>query len=346
MILNSYAVLLTFVALLRFLLGLLVVGVGASVWHARGRQDSGERREALEDLCYLVFVLTLLLVGLNLVSWPMLYLLLQSYVPEWPGVMCIYGVTQVGKGSQGSSRFLPDLLAFLQASKPALVFLSGAWFVLYMLNRRTRTGPLLNRLFVVLLPLGLLASAEAAAEIAYLTIPKKEEYLSAGCCVGVTQEANAARFVPSSLLDESGRPWLYVAYYGSNLGMIAALATLARRAHSAPSPRGLALLFLGGAAVLAISSVFLVEIAAPALLHSPNHHCAYDLIPQVPAAVIAVTLFLAGCFFLGWACVVRWFGSCEETEPMQVGMVQGLLRWSLWGYSTSLAMLSLELALA
>jgi hypothetical protein len=259
--------------------------------------------------------------------------------------MCIYGVTQVGKDSLGPSRFLPTLLRLLQLTKPALVFASGAWFVLYLLNRRTRTTPLLNRLFVVLLPLGALAAAEAATELAYVAIPKKEVFPSGGCCL-VDLEVDSARFVPPILLGEAGRPWLSAAYYGGNLGLILALFASTRRPDSSPGSLRLALFLLGDVVVLATSGLFLVEVAAPVLLHLPYHHCAYDLIPQVPEALVAVTLFLAGCFFLGWACVARWFGRCRETEPFLAKMVRGLLRLSLGGYLMSLTMLSLELALA
>jgi hypothetical protein len=346
MILNTSAVLLAFVAVLRLLLGLLVLGLGAAAWWARGRAQTPEARTALEDRCYLVFLLALLLLGLNLVSWPLLYLLLQSYVPEWPGVMCIYGVTQIGKGSLGPSRFLPDLLRFLQLTKPALVFAGGAWFVLYLLNRRTRTAPLLNRLFVVLLPLGLLAVADATAELGYVAIPKKEVFASAGCCVGAADEGGAARFVPPVLVGDAGRPYLYAGYYGANLGLLLALGAATRRPLAAPGALGLAGFLIADLLVLATSGVFLVEVAAPHLLHLPFHHCAYDLVSDVPEAVVAVTLFLAGCFFLGWACVARWFGRCRETEPFLPGTVRGLLRLSLWGFLASLAMLSLEMALA
>jgi hypothetical protein len=346
MILNSYAVLLAFVSVLRLLLGVLVLGVGAAAWR-RARQAAGtESRSVLEDRCYLVFLMTLLLLGLNLVSWPLLYLLLQSYVPQWPGVMCVYGVTQIGTGSLGPARFLPGLLRFLQLAEPALVFAGGAWFVLYLLNRRTRTAPLLNRLFVVLLPLGALAAADGAAELAYVGIPKKEEFPSAGCCTGAGEEDGATRFLPPVLVSDAGRPWLYAAYYGANAGLGLALVAATRRPGAAPGPLGLALLLLGGAVVLVTSALFLIEVAAPTLLHLPYHHCAYDLIPQAPEAVVAVALFLAGCFSLGWAAVARWGGRCPETEPFLASAVRGLLRVSLWGYLASLAMLSLELALA
>jgi hypothetical protein len=344
MILNSYAVLLSFVALLRLLAGVAVLVAGAAAWRARSRPTTPEGRDKAEDRTYLVFLLALLLVGLNLVSWPLLYLLLQSYVPEWPGVMCVYGVTQVGKGSLGTSRFLPDLLRFLELTKPALVFAGGAWFVLYALNRQTRTAPLSHQLFIVLLPLGAVAAADAAAELSYVAIPKKEVFVEGGCCTAA--EDSAARFLPPILVGDAGRPWLYGAFYGANLGLALALFVLTRRSHAAPGSIRLGLLLLGGVLALAVSGLFLVEVAAPALLHLPYHHCAYDLIPRVPEAVAAIVVYLAGCFSLGWAGVARGLGTCKETEPLVPRAVGQLLRFSLWGYLASVAMLSVELALA
>ncbi len=103
MILNAYAILDTFVSLLRLPLGLLVLGLGGAAWRHSRRGASPEDRKALEERNHL---LALLLLGLNLGSWALLYLLLQSYVPEWPGATCIYGVLLLGAGSVGSSRFL------------------------------------------------------------------------------------------------------------------------------------------------------------------------------------------------------------------------------------------------
>src|SRR5437868_7020148 len=114
MILNGYAILIAFTGFLRLGLGLLVVGAAVAACRARRGPTAPDGQTALENRGYLLSLLTLLLIGLNLASWPLLYLLLQSYVPEWPNVMCIYGVTQVGTGSVGASRFLPDLLRVLQ----------------------------------------------------------------------------------------------------------------------------------------------------------------------------------------------------------------------------------------
>ena len=80
----------------------------------------------------------------------------------------------------------------------------------------------------------------------------------------------------------------------------------------------------------------MLDVAAPTLLQLPYHHCPYDLIPQVPEAVVAVSLFLGGCFFLGWAGVAQWLGRCPETAAFLPGTVRRLLRLSLGCYVASL----------
>ena len=64
MILNAYAGLDAFLALLRLGLGLLVLGLGGAAWRAwRSRSAVLEERKALEDRCYLLFLLAGLLLN-------------------------------------------------------------------------------------------------------------------------------------------------------------------------------------------------------------------------------------------------------------------------------------------
>jgi hypothetical protein len=362
MILNAYAVLDASLSALRLLVGLLVLGFGSSAWLVL---YAGERRQArgclrfartvnlpapyplsrtLESRAALLFLLAFLLVGLDLAAWPVLYWLLQSYVPEWPGVMCIYGVMQVGTGSLGPSRFLPALVRTLQVTKPALIFLGGAWFVLYLVNRQTASGSLQGRVLLAVTALGLLAGVDAVVELTYLGIPKKEEFLSAGCCLaGSDVSEGSDRFLPSSLLSEGERPWLSALYFGGNAALVLALIgyTLWLRRHDR-LPRLMPLL-LSAVLALPVSALFLVEIEAPRLLHLPDHHCPYDLIPQAPGAVLGVVLFLWGSFAVGWAWVAGCCARCRESEPFLPATVGQLLSMGLWSYLVSLALVSLEL---
>jgi hypothetical protein len=347
MIVNAYAVLDAFVSLLRLGLGLVVLALGFHAYRSwRHCSAAPESRKALEDRSYLLFLLAGLLLGLNVVAWPILYLLLQSYIPQWPGVMCIYGVTRVGTGSLGPSRFLPPLLTALQAAKPALVFLSGAWFVLHLVNRRTQTAPLIGRTLGLLLAAGLLAVADAAAELTYLAIPKKEEFLSAGCCTQPADEAGTFRFLPQNLISDEDTPRLYGAYYTVNLAMILGLGIAARLSERRLVRSWLGPLFLGVVLCGVVNAVFLVEAAAPRLLHLPYHHCPYDLVPRAPESLVAVALFVGGSFCVGWACVVGWLGNGTEARPFLPDTVSWLLRLGLRGYVGSVVLLSVELVLA
>jgi hypothetical protein len=342
MILNAYAVLDSFVIALRLVVAVLVVGLALRSWRC-WRRGAGEAH-VLEDRNYLLLLLAFLLLFLNLASWPILYLLLDSYVPEWPGVMCIYGVTQVGSGSAGLSRCLPGLLRTVEILKPVLVFSSGAWVMLYLANRGTVHAPLWGRILLVSMGLGTLAAIEAATEAAYLAIPKHEEFLAAGCCTAAA--GDDSRFLPSAFLNDDARSWLSAAYFTVNAGMILTLFYAVARQPHRPRLSRLSILLLGAAAASVASAVFLIDVAAPTWLHLPHHHCAYDLIPRVPEAVLGIASFVLGTFAIGWACVAGWLGDCRETQPALAAQVRAMLVIALFAYLGSLVLVIVEFALA
>jgi hypothetical protein len=343
MILNSYAVLLAFVAVLRLIVGFLLVFLGARSWVAARQANRIEDRDELGDRFYLLLLLALLLIWLNLISWPLLYALLQSYVSEFSGVMCIYGVTRVGEGSLGSARHLPSLLVVLQFSKPALVFAGGTWFALYLLNRACASGPLLPRLLIMLVPLGALASLDGIVELAYLVIPKVEDVPSAGCC---TIDRGSGSLEPPGLTGESARGVLTALFFAGAGAMVAALTKSTWKRSLLPGARTMTGHCIGALALTAIGGVFLVDVAAPTLLGLPLHRCPYDLIERVPEAVVAIVLFLGGGYCVGWAWALRVMGMHPETAEHLPTAVHSTLRAALWCYFCSVTMLSIELALA
>jgi hypothetical protein len=332
--LNSYAVLAVFLALLRLALGVVVLACGAFGWRRWHADRSGS-----ENAGHLAFLLAVTLVLLGVASWPLLYLLLQSYVPEWPGAMCIYGVTQVGKGSMGPARHLPSLVLAMQVMKPLLVFAGGAWYVLYLLDRRTRTAPLLGRLFALLLPLGLLAIADAATDLTYAAIPKREEFPAAGCCTTIVEPSASRPFSTDWIL--RGSQWhLHIAFFTSNVLLMLLLA--AGLGNGRP---GLLVVILA-VGNLAVSAVYLIEVVSPTLLKLPHHHCAYDLIPDAPEGLAAIALHLVGTFAAGWSALVWWLGRRDDTAPLALRLSDDLARFSLWCLGTSFVMVNVALVLA
>jgi len=334
-IVNAFSVVAAFAAILRVVLGLLVLGTGILAlkeWRrTRDRNDgSGEGR------FYLLVTACATLTVLAVVSWPLLYLVLLSYVPLWPGVMCVDGVTRIGEGSVGVSALLPHLLRALAVTKPLLIFASGAWLVLHLVNRRDRTGALTGRVLAALLLCAFLAVADGAVETAYLFVPKQEKTLAAGCCA---QEADVdparSGSLPVVAADAGGRALLSVVFLAVAAGIVLALTAAIRRGGA-----WLAVSLAGALLSLPIGLVFVLDVAAPDFLHLPYHHCVYCLARSMPETLVGILLYVLGAFGAGWAFAARRFGKGGGTGE---GVSVPLLRMARFSYLGALLMAAVML---
>lgn len=346
MILNSYAILLIAVEMLTLVAGVSVSLLALRTWQPLRPNTSRECRERLESRSHLVWLTTLLLLVLNLVGAPLLFLLLQSYVAEWPSVMCIYGVTQVGVDSQTMSRYLPSLLALTQVLKPTLIALTIGWFVLHLINRRTQTSPLLSRLFAWACILGAVSTLDAATGLAYVAIPKKHELPPSGCCVSGVAPGGESRFWRLGPLSEAQQREVSLAFYCLNGALVLAYGVAARQ----PYPRVPSVAKVGlGALIVAAgvtSAVYVVEVAAPRILHLPYHHCPYDLITRAPDAVLACILLAASALAGALSLLMAAIATTPETESVLPRLTCRLLQVAWWAHIMGFSMLTFEVALA
>jgi hypothetical protein len=194
---------------------------------------------------------------------------------------------------------------------------------------------------------GSLAVADAAAELTYLVIPKKEVFLSAGCCTATFDgEEDVSRFLPQGLVGEGATPWLYGAFYSIQLVMVLALWGCHRMCRHCLPRTWLGPLLVGAALSLTIGTAFLVDVAAPRLLHLPYHHCPYDLVKKAPSSVAAAAIFLGGFFCVGWACLAGWLGRHAESREFLPEMLGRLLYSALLSYLGSMLIVSADLLLA
>jgi hypothetical protein len=289
------------------------------------------------------------LVGLAAASWPLLYLLLQSEVPRWPGVMCIQGVLRVGDGATGPSAWLPGLAAALQATKPLLVFLAGLWLALHLVDRATRTGPLRGTLLALLSLVGAVAVADAALELLYLTLPR-EAAASAGCCtLDVVAREDALGGPLAALSPETARTSLLVAHLLLGLLLVVGTSAWARRLEAGGPyrpPRFTAALGLLAAVSLPVGALFLSEVAAPALLHRPQHRCPYCVLAEAPETLVGVGLFLLGAFAVGWAALLPALARPAEARAALHEPVRTLVAAARFGYAGATLFAAVALALA
>ena len=345
MILNGYTALAAFLGLLRLILSMCLAGAAIPVWRNRTSLavSSDEPRLAL------LVSLAVVIVVLNLVSWPLLYVLLQSYVQQWPAVMCAYGVTQIGRGTTGLGRFLPLLLDILQTLRPALLFVSGTTAAFYFADRRTTSSPLIRRVLALLIATSVLTAFDAVIEITYVAIPRAGIRIPGGCCTAPLEALDRHnQFTPIGLVSEGQRSAVLWGHYALNLGLIAALFALTVK-KSVSSDSRATTSFIDGATLLAgvltlpVGGLFLRDVAAPRILGLPFHQCPYDLISAAPESLAAVAASIIGSLSIGWAFLVSRFANCPQTQEFLPELVTRLRFLALVCYSASLALISVEL---
>ena len=389
---NAYAVLAGFLSLVQLGVGTVALLVGARLMYASGQRSQSLDRlpspdktpppdilTRREDRLYLAVVLGTLQLIVTVVGWPLLYLLLQSYVPRWPGVMCIYGVLRIGSESDGAAGWLPTFLSMLQFTKPLGVLLAGAWFELYRLDRATTHSPLARRVVGLLVLTSALTVVDAAVELSYLAIPKQDESLSVGCCTAPADSARWSQRLPTSIWTNDSRRRLLVAAAvvanGLFVGGLILVARACRRASlgsrtsdvsastsanklatakSAPrmipggaaGPLALAALGVGAVASLPANLLLLTHWLAPSLLHLPYHACPYDLVSRAPESLVGLTAVSFGYLAASWAAMLLLVGRVDGGGASRFVAATRLSERALLGLLIGATLLGAELALS
>ncbi|MBI5378600.1 MAG: hypothetical protein HZA23_00395 [Nitrospirae bacterium] len=304
MILNPLSVAILLIGLLTLLLAALQTGFALKLHASLGPSPTPDLRTAVEEQTHLMLTLAVVLLTMRMLAWPLFYATLQSFVPDIPGAMCIYGVTQA----------LPTLSGALQVLKPIGFFLSGLWLLLYALNRAAKTAPLFRRNLALLAGVSAFLAADALGDLFYfLTLTPRQEVT---CCTLITDlPTRASAVVPRTLLGaEFDHPLLSLYFAAQTLLAGGIGLALFRHAETSPARRaGEGALALGGAAALGIAAIAFIEIIAPRLMGLPFHHDLYCFIQYVPDGSLMLVLPLLGLFALLWAASLERLGRHEET---------------------------------
>lgn len=330
MIINIFTIISLFIAAVSLVLGIFQAGVSLSLYRRWERIKTGEEKTRLEDFAYLVILIASVILMVRLLSWPLFYATLNSYVPEIQGAMCVAGVAQIKAGAA----------KFVQFIKPLVFFAIGGWLLLNMLDRSAKTGPLMKRKFVLLSLVSIFVIGDSVGEIIYLFNVKTTT--SVACCTTLFDiPSRTSAIIPKSIFGEEYGRLMTPIYYISNIVVIAFLVFLLRTGRD--SVVALSAGFALGLINVPLTGLCGVEKIAPTLMGLPYHHCLYCFPRNVSDGAIIMALFVIGTFSSGWALMLKMVGRSPETEMALRRYIKNLLWLALVGLLSSMAMVSVHL---
>jgi len=329
-ILNALSIILIFMSVLSILL--MVWGGISAFWLNKklGKSISSEERTLLEDRSYLVLLIMVIVLVVRLLNWPLFYATLQSFIHDIEGAMCIFGVTLV----------VPGLTRFLEYLKPINFFIIGGWLIIHVLDRATKTSPLMRRKLLLLPIVGLFVLFDSLGDILLIVGIKPESLVS--CCTTVTDILNRpTRTTPESIFGPQYTKVLQILFFTTHLILIGLVGLVLKYKKLRSIVLGSLFLFSIANGILFLLSQ--IEAFAPAMMHLPFHHCLYCLWQYVPDSIVMYSLFILGTFSVGWGFTTELFGTHGETADLLPIYLRKIYVFALFFLSTSFIMLIIHL---
>jgi len=369
MILNALSITMIFIGVISSLLAIWG-GISSFILYRKWERSSApEEKSSLEDRSYLVLLIMVIVLMIRLINWPLFYVTLQSFIPDIEGAMCIFGVTQVK----------PGLTHFLEFLKPINFFLIGGWFILHILDRATKTSPLMRRKFSLLSIISLTVLIDSIGDILLIFGITPESLVS--CCTTVVDiSSRPTRTSPESIFGPEYAQSLQVLFFFTHLSLMGFIGVTLKskifrrpildsytlksenlsltfsKKLPLPLPAGergrvrgnfkylwLGLLFLFSLLNAILFLLSQIEVFAPRMMNLPFHHCLYCLWQYVPDSILMFSFFILGTFSVGWGFTTDLFGKIGEASDLLPDYLRKIYWFAFFFLSASLMMLIIHL---
>lgn len=336
MILNALSITMIFIGALSALLAIWG-GMSSFILYRKWKRPAApEEKTSLEDRSYLVLLIMVIVLLIRLINWPLFYVTLQSFISDIEGAMCIFGVTQVKVG----------LTRFLEFLKPTNFFLIGGWLMLHVLDRATKTSPLMRKKLLLLSIISLFVLIDSIGDILLMIGIAPGTLVS--CCTTVTDISNRpTRTTPESIFGPQyaqSLKFLYLASHLSLIGLIGFILKFKKLGATFSWRRGiLGFLFLFALLNGILFVLSQIEVFAPSMMHLPFHHCLYCLWQYVPDSIVMYLLFILGTFSVGWAFATDLFGKIGEASDLLPIYLRKIYWFAFFFLLASLVMLIIHL---
>jgi len=339
MIVNIYTLIMLFVAIFSLSLGGFLFLLTIRTLLIFKTTVPLEAKTKFEQKGYLVFLLACVILSIRMIVWPWFYFMLQSFVSEVPGAMCMFGVTQI----------MPSTVTFLQIIKPIAFFIMGGWLLCYYVDKSTPTAPLARKnLFFLLIVCGVLLTDSITD--AYYVIRMKPLMAVSCCATFFDVPLRPSAMIPQAIFGRIFQKSLFIIFYLSNIILIILLfMSSSKRDVLRLKYRRILLYSQGAIGIINIPVVLYayIENIAPRLMQLPYHHCIYCFMGRgiVPDAPIMLGLFVIGTFAIGWMGILRIICRDKETQLLTERLVLKVNNLSAFCFLASLIMVTVHLIL-
>jgi hypothetical protein len=334
MILNAFTIIMLFIAVLTGVLAIPLGILSFKVYQRWGNTLYDEEKTAIINRSYLLGLMATVILFVRLLSWPLFYVALQSYVPDVHGAMCIFGVT----------RLQPNLTGIVQVLKPLVFFSIGAWLFLNRLDRATETSPLFRRKFLLLSIVSVMIIIDSVGDLIYLTGFDVKIFVS--CCTTYFDlPERPTAVITESLLGEGYDRYMLPLYYPSGALFIAfQFISYHRMRKGFSHSMKIGIIGFIIAVINAVITVLaMFEVIAPEIMNMPLHRCIYCMWQYSPHSILMTALFIIGTFSPGWSLILNITGRDKETMATLDKYLKNLNMLGIAGIGASISMATVHL---
>lgn len=313
MILHTPTILILFASFVTAVLGIYGGIFAFKAARASGGDITTEQITDLETKTRFLLIIVSVVIVVRVLAMPIFYWALESAVPDLPGAMCGFGVSQV----------MPGLTSLLQYLQFPVLFLGVGWLLVNTLDSQTRHQPFLRWKLFAFAAISIPIVLESLGDFYLFFSLKPPPGSGLSCCSTVADVASRpTALVAGFFLGPGGAKLAMTAYIITTVVFLGYLVMVMLK-----GLWRLPYLIVGCVLATLLVPVFwvaLLEKIAPLMMNLPYHHCIYCWLKVPPGAFAVAAGFLLGISGAGWALLLYLHRGDEEVTTVALKYVRGL----------------------
>ena len=209
-----------------------------------------------------VFSAALICMIIKLMSYPLFYVSVQSFVKSLDSAMCMYGVISSMHGS----------VRYFEVVKPLVFFLCGGWIIFHFLTRHSNHQTIIHKKMLFLFFVAAWVLADSLGDL-FLFLNMNPGANATCCSANIDVPGRISHILSVYLFGLEYEKPLWGAYYLGNIMVVAAALYLVyKKTNLSRAKKALVCIFCMGVINCFISWLAFAELICPELMKLPYHH--------------------------------------------------------------------------